>query len=62
MTDVEEDSPAEGVLMKNDVIIEIDKKTVNNIKDYERIVSKIKNEQSVLILIFRKGSIFYITL
>lgn len=62
VTDVEEDSPAEGVLMKNDVIIEIDKKTVNNIKDYERIVSKIKNEQSVLILIFRKGSIFYITL
>ncbi len=62
VTDVEEDSPAEDVLMKNDVIIEIDKKPVNNIRDYERIVSQIKNEQSVLILIFRKGSVFYITL
>lgn len=62
VTDVEEDSPAEGILMKNDVIIEIDKKPVNNIKDFETIVSKIKKEQNILILIFRKGSVFYVTL
>ncbi len=62
VTDIEEDSPAEGILMKNDVIIEINKKPVNNIKDFETIVSKIKKEQNILILIFRKGSVFYVTL
>lgn len=62
ITDIEEDSPAKGILMKNDVIIEINKKPVNNIKDFETIVSKIKKEQNILILIFRKGSVFYVTL
>jgi serine protease Do len=62
ITDIEEGSPAEGILMRNDVIIEINRNPINNLKDYEAIVSEIESVQSVLLLIFRKDSVFYITL
>lgn len=62
ITDLEEGSPAEDALMKNDVLMEINKKRINNIKDYEAIVSKIRSDQNILILIYRSGSTIYITL
>ena len=62
ITDIEEGSPAEGVLMKDDIIMEINKNRVSNTKDYESAVSKIKSEQNVLLLIFRKDAAFYVTL
>ena len=62
ITDVDEDSPAGGGLMKNDVIMEINRKKISSIKDYEEVVSGIPPDKDVLLLVFRKGSAVYITL
>jgi serine protease Do len=62
ITDIEEGSPAEGVLMKDDIIMEINKNRVNDTKDFESVASKIISEQNILLLIFRKEAAFYITL
>jgi serine protease Do len=62
VTDVEDGSPAGGVLMNNDIILEINRKRVDNMKDYESVVSKIKPDQDILILVFRNRSTVYITL
>ncbi len=62
ITDIEDGSPAEGVLMQNDVIMEINKKRLRNMKDYEAVVSKIKPDNNILLLIFRERSTIYLTL
>lgn len=62
VSDIEEGSPAEGVLFVNDVIMEINRKKINNVNDFENIVSKIKPDQDILLLIFRSGSAIYVTL
>jgi len=62
VTDIEEGSPAEGILMSNDVIIEVNRKRINNMKDYEAVVSRIKPGNDILLLVFRNGSSIYITL
>ena len=62
ITDIESGSPAEGILMKDDVIMEINKSRVKDTADYEVVVSKIKADQNILLLVFRKGAAFYVTL
>jgi serine protease Do len=53
---------ADGILMKGDVIMEVDKKTINNTKDFDMAVSNIMSEQTILLLIYRNDSTIYITL
>ncbi len=62
ITDIEDGSPSEGVLAKNDVILEINRQRISGMKDYEAVVSRIKPEQNILLLIYRNGSTIYITL
>lgn len=62
ISDIADGSPSEGMLTKGDIIIEINKKKINNSKEYEAIVSKIGADQSVLLLIYRNGSTIYLTL
>ena len=62
ITDIEEGSPAEGILGRDDVIMEINKNRIGDTKDYEAVVSKIDPNQNILLLIYRKGSTLYITL
>jgi serine protease Do len=62
VTDIEDDSPAEGVLAANDVILEVNRKKTAGMKDYETVVSQIKSDQDILLLVFRNGSTIYITL
>jgi serine protease Do len=62
ITDIEDDSPAQGILTKDDIIMEINRKEIHNIKDYESVVSKIKSNENVLLLVFRQKSAFYVTL
>ncbi len=62
ITNIEEGSPAGGVLARNDVIIEINRKGINNLKDFENVVSRIGSDQNILLLIYREGSTFYVTL
>jgi len=62
VTDIEDGSPAGGLLMPNDVIIEVNRKRINSVKDYESVVSKIKSGEDILLLVFRNGSSIYISL
>jgi serine protease Do len=62
ITDIEEGSSAEGILGRDDVIMEINRNKIRDMKSYEAVVSKIDPNQDILLLIYRKGSTIYITL
>lgn len=62
VTDVADDSPAAGVLMQGDVIQEVNRKKVTSVKDFQEIVSQIKSEDNILLLVYRNGSSVFITL
>jgi S1-C subfamily serine protease len=62
VADIEQGSPAEGVLAKNDVILEINKKRIRNLKEYEAVSGTVKSGQSMLVLIYRNGFTTYLTL
>lgn len=52
----------EAGLKKGDVIQEINKKSVSNLRDFNNIVANIKEGDSVLLFINRGGKKFYVTL
>ena len=61
MSHVDEESPASMLLMKGDVIQEINRKKITGMSDYEQVVSLIKADTDILLLIFRGGSsLFFI--
>lgn len=62
VTAVSSDSPAQGALQPNDVILEIDRKPIQSAREYDEIVSKIGNKDTVLLLINRSGGSAYLTL
>jgi len=62
ITDIEQGSPAESILNRGDVIMEINKKPVGNTKAYAAVVSKLKSGKSMLLLIYRNGSAIYLSL
>lgn len=59
---IEEDSPALAILMKGDIIMEINRKPVGSVKDYNDVVSAIEKTKDILILIVRGGSSQYMTI
>jgi serine protease Do len=62
VNDVDENSPAAGVLAQGDVIQEINRKKVGSVKEYQEITAGIKKDENILLLVFRGGSSVYITL
>jgi len=62
ITDIAEDSVGTGVLAPGDVIQEINRKKIPTATSYEEIVSRIKKDEDVLLLIYRRGSSLFITL
>ncbi len=62
VTNIETDSPAFPAVKRNDVIIEINRKSIGSSADYEKAVSKIGPKDSVLLLVFRGGGYIYITI
>jgi serine protease Do len=62
VTDIASDSPSQGLLQVNDVIEEMDRKAVRSAQEYEAIVSKIGEHDTVLLLIFRDGGSIYMTI
>lgn len=62
IVDIEDGFTASGVLMQNDVILEVNKMKVANVKEYERAAAQIKPGQTVLLLVYRGGSVIYLTL
>ncbi len=60
---VEPGSPADDAEMKKgDVIKEMNKKTINNVEDFNRIAASIRENDSVLLFINRSGKKFYVIL
>ena len=62
ITSVDEESAASDVLRREDVITEVNREKIKTIKDYRSAVTKIKPDESVLLLIYRAGQVFYVTL
>ncbi len=62
ITNVSPDSPAQGLLQPNDVIQEVDRKPIKSAQDFEQVVSKIGEKDTVLLLIYREGGSVYLTI
>ena len=62
ISDIDEDSPATMVLKEGDVLQEINRQKINNVRDYENTAAKIKPGENILLLVFRSGSSLYVTL
>jgi serine protease Do len=61
VTNIDEGSAVEGVLTRGDVLIQVNKRKIGSLKDYEKASSAIKSGEDILLLIFRNGSTFYAT-
>ncbi|MEF9437543.1 MAG: PDZ domain-containing protein [Candidatus Mariimomonas ferrooxydans] len=62
VSSIESDSPASARLARGDVILEINRKAISNTDDYDAVVSRIKPDENILLLVFRKGSTVFITI
>jgi serine protease Do len=62
ITNIDEESPAVMILMEGDVIQEINRMRITNMRDYENIVSRIEPGKDILLLIYRGGSSLFISL
>lgn len=62
VTDVGRDSPAQGVLTSGDVIMEVNRKNIGGLSEYDQVVSKIGEKETVLLLVYRQGATMYVTL
>ncbi|HLG21324.1 MAG TPA: DegQ family serine endoprotease [Candidatus Manganitrophaceae bacterium] len=52
----------EAGLLRGDLIMEINRKPVRNMDDYEEVASKIKKEEVILLLINRQGKTLFLTI
>ncbi|MGO9951934.1 MAG: hypothetical protein ACLPN1_06955, partial [Dissulfurispiraceae bacterium] len=59
---VDENSRALGIVKKGDIIMEINRKAVQNTAVYIDIASKIPLKDDILLLVMRDGSALYISL
>ncbi len=62
VTNYDEESLAEEMLRRGDVIQEINRKTIKETADYEDVVSKISGEENMLLLVYRGGGYIYVTI
>jgi serine protease Do len=56
------DAPMDTALRRGDVVLEVNRNQVENVADYDKVVSRIGSGMDVLLLLFRDGSVFYLTL
>ncbi len=63
ITDIEEGSPAaEAHLRRGDLIKEVNRKKIQNLRDYNQVLKKAKKKKSLLLLIKRGEHTFYVVL
>ncbi len=62
VAEVDEDSPAFGIIKPGDIIQEINKQNIAGLKDYENVAGKIKQDEDVMLFIRRGQASKYITL
>lgn len=60
--DIAEDSPAVDILAPGDIIMEINRKKIANVSEYEATVAALKSGQNILLLIYRNGAGLFVTL
>lgn len=58
INNVKEDSPALGILKNGDIIVEINKKEINNIQEFNEALSKSMGD--ILILVYRQDNFQYV--
>jgi serine protease Do len=62
VSEVSTDSPAHKILAQGDVIMEVNRESIHNTKDYDTIVSRLNPQDNILLLIYRNGSSLFVTL
>ena len=62
VAEVDEDSPAFGIIKPGDIIQEINKQNIAGLKDYENVAGKIKQGEDVMLFVRRGQASKYITL
>jgi serine protease Do len=61
VTDVEEGTPADSVLQKGDVIMQINQIAIKNVKEYEAALQRLKG-QTLSLWIWRNGTAFFVVM
>ena len=56
------DAPEDTGLQRADVILEINRQGVEDVVTYNKVVARIPEDSDVLLLVFRKGGAFYLTI
>lgn len=51
----------EAGLRQGDILVEVNRKPLGNVKEYKEVISKMKKDQTVLLLIDRGGRTFFMT-
>jgi len=62
VTNIGQDSPTQEFLQINDVIQEVNRTQIQNVQNYDQVVSKIGEKDSVLLLVYRGGGSLYFTI
>ncbi len=62
VTSVSADLSGRRLLQPNDVIEEVNRTAIQNVQDYDQAVSRIGAKDTVLLLIYRDGGSFYLTI
>ncbi len=62
VTGVSRELGEQGLLRPNDVIQEVNRTAIQNVQDYDHAVSRIKAKEPILLLLFRSGGSFYLTI
>jgi serine protease Do len=63
VTNVEEGSPAEEAgIRQGDVIVEVNQKKVENLRDYRAALGRVGGADSLLLLVRRGGNVLYVAL
>ncbi|HOO41149.1 MAG TPA: PDZ domain-containing protein, partial [Syntrophales bacterium] len=62
VADIDEDSPAYDLLAIGDIIMEVNRTRVSDVREYETIVARLKSGESILLLIYRDGTNLFVTL
>lgn len=62
VTGITPDSPVQGALRPGDIIREVNKQSITSVKEFKDIMSKIKEKEDILMLVYRGGASIFITL
>ena len=60
--DIMEGTPAADILTPGDIIMEINRKKIVNVGEYEAVVASFRASQNILLLIYRNGAGLFVTL